>query len=83
MHPVLPFFDGGSRNHPIPVAIGRLVIRVKFISLVNLILDKLAVKELIQKDCTLEAVADELDHLLNKKAHRQQVLDDYESLRQG
>jgi len=70
------------KANPLSIAIGRLVIRVKFISLVNLILDKLAVKELIQKDCTLEAVADELDHLLNKKAHRQQVLDDYESLRQ-
>lgn len=68
------------KANPLSIAIARLVIQIKFISLVNLILDKLAVKELIQKDCTPEDVADELDRLLNKKPYRQQVLDDYETL---
>lgn len=70
------------KANPLSIAIGRLVIQVKFISLVNLILDKPAVKELIQKDCTLEEIAEELDRLLNKKAYRQAMLDDYEILHQ-
>jgi len=70
------------KANPLSIAIGRLVIQVKFISLVNLILNKPAVKELIQKDYTLEEVAGELDRLLNKKAYRQHVLDDYATLHQ-
>lgn len=70
------------KANPLSIAIGRLVIQVKFISLVNLILNKLAIRELIQKEYTLEEVADELDRLLNKKAYRQQVLDDYKTLHQ-
>jgi len=69
------------KANPLSIAIGRMVIRVKYISLVNLILNRPAVKELIQKDCTLEDVSDELDHLLNKNEYRQRVLDDYEQLR--
>lgn len=70
------------KANPLSIAIGRMVIQVKFISLVNLILNKLAVKELIQKDCTLEEIADELNRLLNKKTDRQQMLDDYQILHQ-
>ena len=70
------------KANPVSIAIGRMVIQVKFISLVNLILDKPAVKELIQKTCTVSDIFEELDGLLNNKAHRQQVLDDYEILHQ-
>jgi len=70
------------KANPVSIAIGRMVIQVKFISLVNLILDKPAVKELIQKTCTVSDISEELDGLLNNKAHRQQVLDDYEILHQ-
>jgi len=64
------------------IAIGRMVIQVKYISLVNLILDKPAVRELIQKECTTEEIAAELDRLLNKKAYREQVFADYTTLHQ-
>ncbi len=70
------------RANPLSIAIGRMVIQVKYISLVNLILDKPAVRELIQKECTPEEIAAELDRLLNKKSYREQVLADYASLHQ-
>ena len=70
------------KANPLSIVIARMVIQVKFISLVNLILNKLAIKELIQKTCTVDEISEELDELLNKKAHRQQVLDDYETLHQ-
>lgn len=69
------------KANPLSIAIGRMVIQIKFISLVNLILNKPAVKELIQKTCTVAEISDELDALLNKKAYRKQVLDDYKTLR--
>jgi len=70
------------KANPLSIAIGRMVIQVKYISLVNLILDKPAVRELIQKECTTEEIAAELDRLLNKKAYREQVLADYTTLHQ-
>ncbi len=68
------------RGHPISINIARLVIKVKFISLVNLIMDRLLVKELIQQDCTLQNIANELDNLLNNKTYRSQMLVGYDEL---
>ncbi len=68
------------RGHPISINIARLVIKVKFISLVNLIMDRLLVKELIQQDCTLQTIATELDNLINNKIYRAQMLAGYDEL---
>lgn len=64
---------------PASIAIARMVIRVKFISLVNLIMDRLVVKELIQQDCTPPKIAEELSKLLDG-AGRSRMLDDYHQL---
>jgi lipid-A-disaccharide synthase len=45
--------------------IAKRLIKVKYISLVNLILDKPAVKELIQHDLTPENITTELKRLLD------------------
>ena len=45
--------------------IAKQVVKVKYISLVNLILDAPLVKELIQHECTVERIAEEL-HLLTQ-----------------
>ena len=45
--------------------IGKRLVNVKYISLVNLIMDKLVVKELIQNDLTVENLKKELEELLN------------------
>lgn len=59
-----------------------MVVKVKYISLVNLILDKLAVKELIQYRCTRSAVSEELNTLLLDELYRNKMLIDYNELRQ-
>ncbi len=61
-------------------AIAKQLVDIKYISLVNLILDKPAVKELVQADLTSENIKTELDLILNNKQHREDILKDYASL---
>lgn len=61
--------------------IAKRVINLKYISLVNLILDKEAVTELIQNDLTTKSLKRELDKLLDK-SHREKILKDYDLLEQ-
>ena len=61
--------------------IGKRVVKVKYISLVNLIMDRLVVKELIQHDMTVENCRKELDQLLNNKSYRERIQKDYAELR--
>lgn len=60
--------------------VGKLVIKVKYISLVNLIMDNKVVPELIQVDYTPEKVKQELDKLLDGP-ERQKMLNSYAALR--
>ena len=53
---------------PITYWIGKKVVKLKYISLVNLILEKEAVIELIQNDCTYEKLVVELEILLQKNS---------------
>lgn len=58
------------------------VIRVKWISLVNLILNKPCVQELKQMDYTVERLKKELIGLLDTAATRQRMLEEFAELRQ-
>jgi lipid-A-disaccharide synthase len=62
--------------------IAKRLIRVKYISLVNLIMDKLVVKELIQQDLTPPNLVKELNELLHNPQRKQQLEADYAALRQ-
>jgi lipid-A-disaccharide synthase len=62
--------------------IGKRLVNVKYISLVNLIMDKLVVKELIQNEFTVDAVKKELQDLLANKNKIEQLQNDYAALRQ-
>ena len=60
--------------------IGRILIRnLKYISLVNIILDKHVVKELIQSNCNKDNLVIELQKILNK-SNRSLMLKEYELL---
>ncbi len=59
----------------------RLVKNIKYISLVNLIMDSEVVKELIQNDLNTKNLVEELKKVLEGEK-RSQVLKDYESLRE-
>jgi len=68
------------KANPISILIAKMVIKVRFISLVNLITDMLAVRELIQKDCNADNIADELDLLINNQEYRDNILENYDLL---
>jgi len=60
--------------------IAKQLIKVKFISLVNLIMDEQVVKELIQKECNPVRIKAELDRLLNDQEYRSALMVNYEKL---
>uniref|UniRef100_UPI0037506F6D lipid-A-disaccharide synthase n=1 Tax=Flavobacterium sp. TaxID=239 RepID=UPI0037506F6D len=61
--------------------IAKRLITLKYISLVNLIMDEEVVTELIQEKCTSKNIKKELNLLLDK-TNRKKVLDKYEELEQ-
>ncbi len=69
------------KGSPISYQIARRLIKVKYISLVNLIMDKLVVKELIQDELTPENLRRELDDLLHNPTRQQQLVADYRDLK--
>jgi lipid-A-disaccharide synthase len=58
------------RANPISVAIARRMIKVKYASLVNLLLDRAATPEFLQENCRPEKLAEALDRLLGDPAAR-------------
>lgn len=61
--------------------IAKRLVKIKYICLVNLIMDKEVVKELIQDDLTVENVTKELKDILSDPARQQQLKSDYASLK--
>ena len=61
--------------------IAKRIIRIKYISLVNLIMDKPVVKELIQHELTVENLKRELDLILHDQSRINQMKSDYATLR--
>jgi lipid-A-disaccharide synthase len=60
--------------------IGKRLVKIKYISLVNLIMDRLVVKELIQNDLTIENLTVECHKLLNDDDCRSNMMNDYKKL---
>ncbi len=75
--PEIVCYKAGSK---ISYHIAKRVIKVKYISLVNLINDELTVKELIQDDCDKLALSAEMNLLLNHSAYRQKIKEGYKKL---
>ena len=61
--------------------LAKWMIKVKYISLVNLVMDKEVVKELIQSDLTEKNIVTELERLLHDGKRQRQILEDYDELR--
>lgn len=69
------------KSSQISYEIGKRVVKnIKYISLVNLIMDKEVVKELIQKELNTENLSTELQLILG--GNRSKMLEDYKSLRE-
>ena len=72
------------RTSGITYRLGRLLVnpQVRFISLVNLIMDRLVVCELLQGDFTAPRLAQEFDKIVNDTPERKKMLQDYTELQQ-
>lgn len=68
-------------GNPVSYQIAKRLVNVKYISLVNLILDKPLVTELIQKDCTPERLAQELSLVVKGGASRETIEKGYTELK--
>ena len=62
--------------------IARSLIKINYISLVNLIMDQQIVKELIQGECNPFKIREELDLLLYDKNYREVMLSNFEIMRE-
>jgi lipid-A-disaccharide synthase len=60
---------------------GKILLKIKYISLVNLIMDKPVVKELIQHDLTIDKLKDELQQLLHNEERIAAIKKDYAELK--
>lgn len=70
------------KGNPISYQIARKLIKVKYISLVNLIMDRPIVTELIQDDLNETNLVKELNDLLYNEEKKAQLKADYQALKQ-
>lgn len=70
------------KGSTISYQIAKRLIKIKYISLVNLIMDKPVVTELIQNELTPENLVQELDSLLHNTKRQTQLQEDYRALKE-
>jgi lipid-A-disaccharide synthase len=75
--PEVVCYQGGNVSY----LIARQLIKVKYISLVNLIMDRVVVKELIQNQLNTNNLKRDLDIIVNNPEERQKIFSDYAELR--
>ncbi|WPU93740.1 lipid-A-disaccharide synthase [Mucilaginibacter sabulilitoris] len=68
------------KGNALTIAVARMVVKLDFISLVNLIMNKAVVKELIQEDCTSAKISAELHLIVNDITYRENMLYNYDEL---
>ncbi|MBR1957185.1 MAG: lipid-A-disaccharide synthase [Bacteroidales bacterium] len=71
----------GYITNPLTYQLARKIIKVKYISLGNLIADRPAFKEMIQDDCNAESLVTEVRALIEDKDYRDRMLADYADIR--
>ena len=65
------------KTHPLNYLVARVLIKTRFISLVNLMLNKQVVKELIQGEANPEKLKQELSRLITDEGYRNNVIANY------
>ncbi|MBP7990518.1 MAG: lipid-A-disaccharide synthase [Sediminibacterium sp.] len=60
--------------------IAKRLVKIKFISLVNLIMDKEIVREIIQENLTEQHLTNALRNITENEEHRKEVMNNYQSL---
>ena len=69
------------KSSAVSYAIAKRIVKLDFISLVNLIMEKEVVKELIQDDCSVEQICVELEQICETEK-RATLLKDYQDLKE-
>jgi len=69
------------KAHPLSYFIAKLLVKIRFISLVNLCMNKEVIKELIQSDFNTKNIKVELNNILHNQAYRSEMMKNYELLR--
>jgi lipid-A-disaccharide synthase len=72
----------GYKLNMLTYFIGKMLVHLRFISLVNLIMDKEVVQELIQFDFTAQNLAKALHDLLENESRRKEILAQYAQMRE-
>ena len=70
------------KANPVCVCVVKMMVKIKWISLVNLIAQKRVVKELIQKDYTSASVLNEINLIINDPQYCAGMMADYQQLRE-
>jgi len=68
------------KGNPITLALAKRFVKIKFIALVNLIMNKEVVKELIQEELTTQNLVTALHDLLENPVKQAQIKEDYAAL---
>ena len=71
----------GYITNPITYRIAKKIVKIKYISLGNLIIDRLAFKEFIQDDCNSDALVAEIRELIENQDRKTKMLTDYADIR--
>ena len=71
----------GYITNPVTYWVAKKIIKIKYISLGNLIVDRLAFKEFIQHDCNADALVTEIRDLIENKERRNAMLAEYAEIR--
>ena len=71
----------GYITNPLTYRIARMIVKIKYISLGNLIVDRLAFKEFIQDECNADALVTEIRELIEDKERREKMFSDYADIR--
>jgi lipid-A-disaccharide synthase len=71
----------GYITNPITYWIAKKIIKIRYISLGNLIVDRLAFKEFIQHECNADALVTEIRELIENQERRNAMLAEYAEIR--
>ena len=71
----------GYITNPVTFWIAKKIIKIRYISLGNLIVDRLAFKEYIQNDCNPDALVTEIRDLIENQDRRSAMLSEYAEIR--
>lgn len=69
------------KGSPVSYAIAKRLLKIRYISLVNLIMDKPVVKELIQHEMTVDNIVKELRIILEDEKRKAEIRSDYHQLK--